>query len=304
MKARQARGPSRLCSVAPILRLAARALELGGNDRVSLNTSTSPARSSRGRSLTVRSASSPPSTSSSRAANRAAARAPARSVGRQIEVEQVDAHRPVGAARSAAAPGTAAAAGGAHRQQSADRGADDRLGAAAARRARSRRRSPCPRPPGRRPYIAGPSEARHEHDEELAVGAVQSCARPCRRAAHVGQAVELGLEVGQRRAALAGVLGIAALRHEALDHPEEGEAVVEALAGQRLDPLDMVRRDVGRSWITTRPPVDRSRFQVFRRVSGGDGRRRRERRRSASAAATGAGRPRQREATATDATRL
>ena len=59
--------------------------------------------------------------------------------------------------------------------------------------------------------------------------------------AHVRQGGELGLEVGQLGAALAGALRVAALGHEAGDHAVEGEAVVEAAADQRLDPLDMRR---------------------------------------------------------------
>ena len=69
---------------------------------------------------------------------------------------------------------------------------------------------------------------------------------------------EFGLEVGQVGAALAGPLGIAALGHEAGDHAVEGQPVVKALADQRLDPLDMVGRRSGRSWITTVPPFDSS----------------------------------------------
>ena len=39
--------------------------------------------------------------------------------------------------------------------------------------------------------------------------------------------------------------GIAGLRHEALDHPVEHQAVVEALAGQLLDSRDVFRREIG-----------------------------------------------------------
>src|SRR5690606_28414996 len=49
-------------------------------------------------------------------------------------------------------------------------------------------------------------------------------------------------EVG---AAGAGAGRVAALSHEALDHPVEGRVVVEALPRERLHPLDMVRREVG-----------------------------------------------------------
>ncbi len=88
--------------------------------------------------------------------------------------------------------------------------------------------------------------ARHEHDVELAVGAVSPLgAGHGDRAAHVRQPAEFGLEVGQRRAAGAVLLGIAALRHEAVDHAMESESIIEMLAGERLDPLDMAGRDIG-----------------------------------------------------------
>src|SRR3546814_8042427 len=46
-------------------------------------------------------------------------------------------------------------------------------------------------------------------------------------------------DLGLLRSAHAGARGIAALRHEAVDHPVKQNAVVKAFAGQFLDPLDM-----------------------------------------------------------------
>ena len=40
-------------------------------------------------------------------------------------------------------------------------------------------------------------------------------------------------------------VGIAALGHEAVDHPVEDDAVVKAFAGQLADPRDMLRRKIG-----------------------------------------------------------
>jgi hypothetical protein len=87
--------------------------------------------------------------------------------------------------------------------------------------------------------------ARHEHDVELAVGAVRLLGPRHRDgAAQVRQIVELGGQVRQVGRAVAGAQRIAALGHEAFDDAVEGEAVVEAAAGQRLDPLDMAGRVV------------------------------------------------------------
>src|SRR5262249_54806085 len=47
------------------------------------------------------------------------------------------------------------------------------------------------------------------------------------------------------RAAGAGAVRAAGLRHEALDDAVEYDPVVEALAHQRLDALDMLRREIG-----------------------------------------------------------
>ena len=55
---------------------------------------------------------------------------------------------------------------------------------------------------------------------------------------------ELGRNV-DAGAAGAVAFGIAALGHETADHPVKGEAVVEALAHQFLDPGDVLRRQVG-----------------------------------------------------------
>ena len=56
---------------------------------------------------------------------------------------------------------------------------------------------------------------------------------------------ELGLQVGQLRAAHAGPGRVAALGHEAGDDAVEDDAVVKAFAGQGRDPLDMAGREVG-----------------------------------------------------------
>src|SRR6185369_9882615 len=69
-KARHSRRLSRLCSVAPMLAAPRFPSSCAGITLVSLNTSTSPARSNRGRSSTWRSEMSLPSTSSSRALSR------------------------------------------------------------------------------------------------------------------------------------------------------------------------------------------------------------------------------------------
>src|ERR1044072_2401788 len=85
-----------------------------------------------------------------------------------------------------------------------------------------------------------------EADEELAVRAVR-IHRPRHRAgaADMRLAAELGLEVGLLRAAGAGAAGIAALRHEPVDHAVEDDAVVEAAIGEAGDPLDMAGCEIG-----------------------------------------------------------
>ena len=55
---------------------------------------------------------------------------------------------------------------------------------------------------------------------------------------------ELGRHVRQLRAAGAVARRVAGLGHEAGDHAMEGQAVVEALLGQRLDALDVLGREV------------------------------------------------------------
>src|SRR6266404_3780545 len=77
-----------------------------------------------------------------------------------------------------------------------------------------------------------------ETDEELAVAGIRiRGTRHRSRAAHMGLIVELGLEL-LARAAGAGPLRTAGLRHEALDHAVEHDAIVKALAHQFLDPRD------------------------------------------------------------------
>ena len=63
-------------------------------------------------------------------------------------------------------------------------------------------------------------------------------------AAGEGHVVELGGDV-DARAAAPGAVGVAGLGHEAVHHPVEDEAVVEALAGQLLDARDVLRGLVG-----------------------------------------------------------
>ena len=57
--------------------------------------------------------------------------------------------------------------------------------------------------------------------------------------------VELGLEVGLLGSAHAGSGRIAALGHEPWDHPMEHDAVVETVAGEAGDALDMAGGKVG-----------------------------------------------------------
>ena len=110
--------------------------------------------------------------------------------------------------------------------------------------------------PAEHRVIAVEARIGREHDEELAVGAVRTVsARAAPTVPRRNGMRELGLQVGQVGAALAGSLGIAALGHEAGDHAVEGQPVVEAAAHQRLDPLDMMRREV-------RPQLDHDRAAV------------------------------------------
>src|SRR3546814_4388380 len=59
-----------------------------------------------------------------------------------------------------------------------------------------------------------------------------------------------------RSSAGAVALGIAGLRHEALDHAVEGQPVIEMPARQRLDPLDHLGRDIG-----AQPDLDATRSE-------------------------------------------
>src|SRR3954447_20234718 len=84
-----------------------------------------------------------------------------------------------------------------------------------------------------------------ETDEELAVAGIGIAgARHRHRTAHVRLLVELRLEL-LAGAAGAGAMRAAGLRHEAIDHAVEHDAVVEALTNQLLDARDMARREVG-----------------------------------------------------------
>ncbi len=85
-----------------------------------------------------------------------------------------------------------------------------------------------------------------EADEELRIRAVGHLGAGHRAGtAHVRFRVEFGLEVGLVAAAHAGSGRVAALRHEARDHPVEHHAVIETFAGQFRDPLDMAGREIG-----------------------------------------------------------
>ena len=64
-------------------------------------------------------------------------------------------------------------------------------------------------------------------------------------AAHMRLGVELGRQVRIVRSAGAGAVRTAGLRHEAVDDAVEHDPVVEALADELLDALDMLRREVG-----------------------------------------------------------
>ena len=81
-------------------------------------------------------------------------------------------------------------------------------------------------------------------------------------AAHMGLGVELGLQVRQVGAAGAGAVRAAGLRHEALDHAVEGNAVIKALAGQSLDALHMAGSEIGTEFDDDLPLVV-SRTSVF-----------------------------------------
>src|SRR6185437_8640120 len=85
-----------------------------------------------------------------------------------------------------------------------------------------------------------------EAEEELAVGAVGiGRARRGNRAALVPFAGKFRLQVRQVRAAGTGAGRIAGLGHEAGDDAMEHDPVIEALACQFLDPLDVIGRQIG-----------------------------------------------------------
>src|SRR3546814_15266044 len=64
-------------------------------------------------------------------------------------------------------------------------------------------------------------------------------------AADVRCAVKLSRQIGKLAAAHAGARRVAALRHEAGDHAVKDDAVIEALAGELGDSLDMFGRQIG-----------------------------------------------------------
>ena len=82
---------------------------------------------------------------------------------------------------------------------------------------------------------------------------------------------EFGLEVGKSEPP-SPVPWIAALGHEAGNHPVERQPVVEAAPDERLDSRDVMGREVGPAGSSTVPPLDRSSDQPVRRI-GGDLRR-------------------------------
>src|SRR5882757_1534640 len=83
-----------------------------------------------------------------------------------------------------------------------------------------------------------------EADEELAVAGIRAGSAGHRGgAADMRLLVELGLQL-LAGAAGAGTLRTTGLRHEALDHAVEDDAVVKALAHQFLDPGDVARGEI------------------------------------------------------------
>src|SRR3954468_19058759 len=84
-----------------------------------------------------------------------------------------------------------------------------------------------------------------EHDKELAVAGIRAGgARHRGGAAYMRLLVELGLQL-LAGAAGAGALRAAGLRHEAVDHAMEYDAVVKSLAHQFLDAGNVARREIG-----------------------------------------------------------
>ena len=230
--------------------------------RVSLNTSTSPARSSSGRSRTPRSrqavAARPAAAARRRAGEPGAARS-GRAEGRSRKGRRaLRPQRWASLARTRLRRGSRRGlrrsrigrAAGPRRRQRRRRpgrlaaslrswrrhrghGADDlrRLGRRLAALDRVDRR-PCPRSRGRSRCIYGraPNVGPNMMKNWLLALFGSVGARPSTPRRAVRQVVEFGLQVGKVRSALAGALGIAALGHEAGDHAVEDEAVVEALA--------------------------------------------------------------------------
>ncbi len=86
--------------------------------------------------------------------------------------------------------------------------------------------------------LAGERSAALEADEELRIGRIRALrARHADGAALVGRGRELGRKVRQVGLARAGAGRVAGLGHEAVDDPVEGDTVVEAALGERLDLL-------------------------------------------------------------------
>jgi hypothetical protein len=84
-----------------------------------------------------------------------------------------------------------------------------------------------------------------EADEELRIGRIRVVGtRHAERAALEVAGIEFGGDVGELRAARAGAGRVAGLGHEAGDDAVKDDAVVELLADQRLDLLDVVGREV------------------------------------------------------------
>src|SRR5262245_8323840 len=70
------------------------------------------------------------------------------------------------------------------------------------------------------------------------------------------------------RAAGAGAGGIAGLRHEARDDAMEYDAVVEALAGELLHALDMLRREIGAKQDGNAAVLEVEQHHILQRIGG------------------------------------
>src|SRR5690606_9965015 len=89
-------------------------------------------------------------------------------------------------------------------------------------------------------------DTRIEHDEELTIRAVLVRRTSQRNAAaHVREHIELGGEVREVRSAPACTGRVASLGHKTVYHAMEDDAVVKALAGERLYALDVARGPFG-----------------------------------------------------------